>query len=314
MPSNAITIPGRGISAADLVRELPMDRVAPDPDQPRKLFDTAGLHELAASIHQNGLLQPITVRSAGPEAFLIVAGERRWRAHQLLEEPTIRAIVIEPADTAEVRVKQIIENDQRVDVTPLEHARSYQALMELTGWTVEELARAIGKSPWRVTERTALLRLRPEYQQLLERGQMKPSEGTELARLSPRCQDVLFKAIKEGRCANYNDLRAAATALVQAEAQASLIGDLPPPPTAEERHAARTFEDKVARAAALLRQGIHDNQVVALHKVNPSRASTLADLLAAMQRDIRRIEVALREVAIQQDLLGKAGANETTLH
>ena len=109
---------------------------------------------------------------------------------------------------------QIIENDQRSDVTPLEQARSYQSLMETTGWTVEELAARIGKAPHRITERTALLNLRPEYQALLASGNLKPSEATELVRLSPRGQDTLFNAIRTGACRNYNDLRASSTALV----------------------------------------------------------------------------------------------------
>ena len=101
---------------------------------------------------------------------MISVGERRWRAHQINGAATIRAFVKTPKDTTTVRVMQIIENDQRQYVTPLEQAKSYQALMDSTGWTVEELGARIGKAPHRITERTALLDLRPEYQALLASG------------------------------------------------------------------------------------------------------------------------------------------------
>ena len=286
-----------------IVRNIPMAQIAPDPGQPRKSFDRATLGELAASIRANGLLQPITVRQLAPKVYQIVAGERRFRATQINGSPTIRAIVIETDDAADIRVKQIIENDQRQDVTPLEQARSYQALMDEQGWTVEELGRRIGKAPHRITERTVLLTLQPEYQGLLASGNLKPSEATELARLGSRGQMTLFNAIRSGSCRNYNDLRATANALVQAEAQLTLMPDEPPPPSEEDRHLAGAFEASVDRIAAMLRSGIRDNQVVAVRKTNPGRAAYLADLLAVMQKDLRRIEVALREAAVQASFL-----------
>ncbi len=287
-----------------VVQNIPVDQIEADSDQPRKVFDRTALGELAASIRANGLLQPITVRRhAGQKPYRIVAGERRFRAvTEFNRSATIRAIVIETDDTADVRVKQIIENDQRVDVSPLEQARSYQALMDEMGWTVAELASRIGKAPHRITERTDLLRLQPEYQQLLASGNLTPSQAYEMSRLSPRGQDTLFRAIKAGSCRTYNDLRACATALLDAEAQVSLVPEAAPV-SVEDRRLVRTFESQVGRIADLLRSGIHDNQITALRKVNPHRAAHLADVLAAMQKDLRRIEVALRETAIQQSFL-----------
>jgi ParB/RepB/Spo0J family partition protein len=298
-----VAAPARAEAPETMVRNIPMDQVAADPGQPRKIFEPTALRELAASIQADGLLQPITVRAVGPASYQIVAGERRWRAHQLNGAATIRAIVIETTDQADIRIKQIIENDQRVDVSPLEQARSYQALMDEAGWTVEQLAARIGKAPHRITERTDLLKIMPEYQQLLASGNLKPSEATELARLGPRGQATLFKAIRSGACKTYNDLRAMATALVQAEAQLTLMPDAPPPPSEEDRRLANGFEAQVDRIAAMLRTGIHENQVVAVRKTNPDRASYLADLFAQMQKDLRRIEIALREAAIQESFL-----------
>jgi ParB/RepB/Spo0J family partition protein len=290
--------------AGAVVQNLPMAQITADPGQPRKSFDRTALGELAASIRANGLLQPITVRQVGPETYQIVAGERRFRATEINRSATIRAIVIETTDPADIRVKQIIENDQRQDVTPLEQGRSYQTLMDEMGWTVEELGQRIGKAPHRITERTVLLTLRPEYQDLLASGNLKPSEATELARLTPRGQATLFNAIRSGRCQNYNDLRLTANALVQAEAQFDLMPAEPPPPSDEERRLASGFEASVERIALMLRSGIHDNQIVAIRKTNPDRAAHLADLLGLMAKDLRRIEVALREMAVQASFLG----------
>jgi len=291
-----------------VAHDIPMDQIEPDPDQPRKVFEPTALRELAASIRADGLLQPIVVRASttAKTPYVITVGERRWRAHQINGAKTIRAFISIPNDMTTVRVMQIIENDQRQDVTPLEQARSYQALMDSTGWTVEQLGARIGKAPHRITERTVLLNLRPEYQALLASGNLKPSEATELVRLSPRGQDTLFNAIRTGACRNYNDLRASSTALVHAEQQLLLMPDAPPPPSKEDRELANAFEAQVDRIAALLRSGIRDNQIVAVRKTSPHRAGTLADLLAAMQTDLRRIEVALREVAIQASFLDAA--------
>jgi ParB family chromosome partitioning protein len=292
------------MSTAGEVRAIPLAQIAPDPGQPRRTFDDAALRELAASIRVNGLLQPITVRETAPDRFRIVAGERRFRAHQLLGAATVPAMVVQTTDPADIRVKQIIENDQRADVPPLEQARAYQALMDETGWTVEQLAARVGKAPHRIRERTALLALQPEYQGLLASGNLKPSQATELARLStPRAQATLFNVIRAGGARSYNDLRATASALVQAEAQLTLTSDEPPPPTEADRNAASAFEAQVERIAAMLRAGIDDNRIVAVKKVNAHRAAHLADLLGAMQKDIRRIEVALREAAVQATFL-----------
>lgn len=289
-----------------VARDLPMDQVEPDPGQPRKIFEVTALREFAASILAEGLLQPINVREVAPGRFMIVFGERRWRAHQINHAATIRAFVIAAGEPGDIRVKQIVENDQRQDVTQLEQAHSYRALMDECGWTVDQLSARIGKAAWRINERTDLLKLRPEYQALLASGNLKPSEATEMVRLSPRGQDALFNAIRTGGCKTFSDLRTSSLALVDAEAQLSLMPDAPPPPSKEDRELATVFEANVERIAALLRSGIHQNQVVAVRKTNPHRAGTLADLLAVMQKDLRRIEVALREAAIQASFLDVA--------
>jgi len=130
-----------------------------------------------------------------------------------------------------------------------------------------------GPSPFRRDPAGRGLTLRLEYQALLASSNLKPSEATELVRLSPRGQDTLFNAIRTGCCRNDYDLRASSTALVNAEAQLLLMPDASPPPTKEDRELASAFEAHVERVAALLRSGIHENQIVAVRKTSPHRGA-----------------------------------------
>ena len=144
-------------ASADLPRiiELDIQQVEANPDQPRKFFDEAALMELAQSIEAKGLLQPVLVKILEGERYMIVAGERRFRAHQLLSRPTIAAVITE-GDTDEVA---IIENVQRENLRPMELAESLGRLMETHGYTQEDAAKVIGKARNTVTELLSLLKL-----------------------------------------------------------------------------------------------------------------------------------------------------------
>ncbi len=288
--------------------EFPVERVRPNPDQPRKHFDKAKLQELAASIHEHGLMQPISVRPVS-EHYVIVAGERRYRAHLLNGAKTIRCLV-EPTSERDADEQAIVENLQRVDISPLEEAHAYQRMMDRYGYDEKQLAKRLGiQQPWRmIRDRVSLLRLRREYQQLLESEQITPSQAYEMSRLQPRHQDVLFRSIRSGQIRGYDALRAAATALDEQERQGSLLPVDDRAPTESERADKQRFESRIERVTALLRASIVDDEVVAVRKVDPRAAAISADLLAAMQKDLRRIELALRQAAIQQDALTVAYA------
>ena len=231
---------------------LPITSVTPDPDQPRKRFDPEALAELAASIKENGLIQPITVRPLADERYMIVAGERRYRAHLLAGLGTIEANIAAITDN-ERDILAIVENLQRADLTPLEEARAYQRIID-TGATVEELAHRLGlKQPWRITERTSLLRLNPDYLDLLEKGHLSPSQGYELARLDAPDQNTLFGMIRDGRCNTYTKLRAAADGLLAAASQGAFWEK--PTPTNAEARLLSAFERKIERMVNLVSSG-----------------------------------------------------------
>lgn len=286
-----------------MLKRIPIAEIYGNPDQPRKTFAAAQLAELAASIRQNGLKQPITVRRDACGRHMIIMGERRFRAHEMLAQADNRfatiACHVSEADDRQVAIDAIIENDQRVDVPPLEQARAYQRLLDEYGLGLDELATKLGKPAFRLEERLALLKLTDDCRFLLEREQITPTQAWYLAGLSPQGQSKLLRAINAGHCSTNGALKSAAGAIAEAEAQTAMFDQAPAATTAEAR-AARTFEARVEQVAAMLRAGIADNVVTAVKRVDPGRAGTLADLLAAIQRDVQRLENALRAVAVQE--------------
>ena len=286
-----------------MLQTLPIEAVHPNPDQPRKEFDEAKLDELGASIQQRGLMQPIKVRPCAT-GYTIISGERRWRAHKRLNAPTIDAIV-EETDDQSADEQAIIENLQRVDITPLEEAHAYKRMMDTYGYDELELAKAVGlRQPWRIQERLTLLNARPEYLQLFATGQISPKQAFYLGKLQPHNQDTLFRAIRDGRCQTRAGLRATAEALQHAEQQTMMFEDPPEVeaarPTEQEVRQASRFKVRMDQVVALLQEAIVDNEVVAVGKVNPNEATYCADLAAAMVPDLKRLELALRRAALAE--------------
>ena len=160
-----------GPRAAGIV-DLPIELIRPNPDQPRRRFDEAELEELAASIRGKGVLQPILVRPAmvGGE-YQIVAGERRWRAAQRTGVRSIPALVRNLSD-AEVLEIAIVENVQRTDLTPIEEAEGYRALIDKFGRTQADIAEVVGKSRVHVTNVMRLLQLPQGVQALVREGKL----------------------------------------------------------------------------------------------------------------------------------------------
>ena len=280
---------------------LPLDRVRPNPDQPRKRFDEPALRDLASSIEAHGLMQPIKVRPDG-EGYIIIAGERRYRAHRLLEAETIGAIV-EETDEQDADEQAIIENLQRVDITALEEANAYQRMIDRYGYTPEELAKRLGLAqPWRVSDRLALLTIREDYRDLYAKGHISTAQARQMTKLSPEGQGQLFEAINTGKIPGRSGLLAFTETIRDQERQVAMFEPEPEEerPTEDDKRAVRTFMDRIEQVAALLRSSIVENEIVAVGKVNPNDADSAADLVKAMMTDLRRIEAALRVSAARQ--------------
>lgn len=189
------------------IREIDVAKITPNPDQPRKLFNPAGLDELAASIKAKGLLQPILVKAAsGDGAFVIVAGERRFRAMLQIAWTTVPAIVTE-GDTEEIA---LIENMQREGLLPLEEAEAIDRLMRTHGYTLEEAGRVLGKSKSSMSELVSILKLPEDIRAEVRISELRPSKSMliELAKIEPEAQRTQWEAFKSG-CAGFSALRSA---------------------------------------------------------------------------------------------------------
>ncbi len=155
---------------------LPISQVEPGLNQPRKNFDDESLEDLADSIREHGIIQPLTVRRLSSGYYQIIAGERRWRAAKKAGLHEVPAVIIE-ADDRKVMELGLIENLQREDLNPMEEAEGYQVLLTDYGMTQEEVARRMGKSRPTVTNALRLTALPPQVRQLLIDGKLSAGHG-----------------------------------------------------------------------------------------------------------------------------------------
>lgn len=173
-----------------------IDDIEPNRDQPRKEFDSGALAELAESIAQHGVLQPLLLRPMVSGGYRIVAGERRWRASRMAGLTEVPAVVREMSDSEEM-LFALIENLQREDLTPLEEARGYQQLIESQGLTQEEAASAVGKSRPAVANALRLLNLPEDIQGMVERGELSAGHARTL--LSFKNEEAMREAAQRAK-------------------------------------------------------------------------------------------------------------------
>ena len=176
---------------------LPISQVESCSSQPRKSFDEASLAELADSIREHGIIQPLTVRKLASGYYQIIAGERRWRAARIAGLQEVPVIVIE-ADDRKAAELAMIENLQREDLNPMEEAAGFQSLIDTYHMTQEEAAKQVGKSRSAVTNSLRLLSLTPAVRQLVEEGKLSAGHARALLPLSPAMQENAANAVVAG--------------------------------------------------------------------------------------------------------------------
>ena len=177
---------------------LPISQVESYSAQPRKLFDGEALEELADSIREHGVIQPLTVRKLSSGYYQIIAGERRWRAARLAGLTEIPAVVIE-ADDQKAAELALVENLQREDLNPMEEAAGYQSLIQTYHMTQEEAARRVGKSRSAVANAMRLLGLQPGVRKLVEEGSLSAGHARALLPLSPALQTKAAETVVQGQ-------------------------------------------------------------------------------------------------------------------
>lgn len=156
-------------SGQETITKLPLQKVEPNPNQPRRSFDEEELQALADSIAEHGILQPLAVRALDGGFYQIIAGERRWRAARMAGLCEVPVVVLD-ADDRTVMELALIENLQRQDLNPMEEAEGYRVLMEDYGLTQEQAAARVGKSRPAVTNALRLLALPDEVREMVENG------------------------------------------------------------------------------------------------------------------------------------------------
>lgn len=179
------------------INEVPVDQIKPNPNQPRREFDEAALQELADSIRQIGIIQPITLRKHSDDAYEIIAGERRWRASQLAGLRTVPAYIRTASDETMMQMA-LIENIQREDLNAIEIALAYEQLLDHEGMTQEKVSERVGKSRTAITNYLRLLRLPAQVQMALQKKEIDMGHARAILAVdSPSLQIKLFKDVQK---------------------------------------------------------------------------------------------------------------------
>jgi ParB family chromosome partitioning protein len=174
---------------------LPLDQLRANPNQPRKTFDEESLKELADSIREQGIIQPIIVEEGGDGVYTIVAGERRSRAARLAGLREVPVLIRNYSDEKRLEVS-IIENVQRADLNPIEEAAAYKKLMKITGLSQDEVAAKVGKNRASVANALRLLKHPAPIQKSLETGEISAGQARAILSLpAPEAQTLLFEEI-----------------------------------------------------------------------------------------------------------------------
>ena len=240
------------------IREIPVSKILPNPAQPRLSYDEDSLTELADSIREHGVLQPILVRPVGSK-YELIAGERRWRASGMAERESIPAIVVEFDDQTALEVS-IIENLQREDVSPLEEAAMFRKMTETFGYSVRQLAQKVGKDKGYVENRLRLSDAPPDIRELLSLRKDTISHAYELMKVGDeRKRRRLGKRVAAG------DLTLAKLRVIVTGKPVAPDEDLESPTpkrraktVAGQVAAAKAADDALMGARAKLSEGVDD--------------------------------------------------------
>jgi ParB family chromosome partitioning protein len=266
------------------LREIPVELIAPNPRQPRRDFDEGALVQLADSLRERGVLQPVLLRPVPGGTYELIAGERRWRAAQLADFETVPALV-RPHDDAESLELALIENMAREDLNPVEEARACALLVDELGLTREDVGRRVGRSRVAVSNLLRLLDLPDEVLDLLAAGHLTEGHGRALLTASDHetRRRLARTAVQEGWSVRQTEARARDTGRRAAPRRpASEAADTAHPDQVE---AARRLGDALGRALGtevrVAPRG--DGYRVVLELSDPGAAEALAERLGALE-------------------------------
>lgn len=280
-----------------IYREIAAHFIQPNPNQPRHFFDQNSIQDLADSIREHGLLQPITVRPDGLPAgdaghdgwlngYMIIAGERRFKACALAGLDLIPCMVMEGVDDEKAFVLATLENVARKDMKPIEEAKAYAQIVAM-GRTPEEVARLVGKATFAVTWRLELLNLAPEYQDI----ELPMNVGRLLSRVSIDGQRTIMRRYIGGEFKTTQEAEKYCNAVIAREAQADLFAPASLDPFGDDdlrRERARVNRSRFASA--------WEKVLTIAHSFGPIDELGEQDAADALDGDIDRILAEMRQL------------------
>ena len=285
LPSSIVSLlSSERVGRSTGVRVIPVDRITPNPEQPRLAMDATSLEELAASIREHGVLQPILVRPLGNNEYQLIAGERRWRASIAAGLETIHAIVEEIDDDTALEIS-IIENLQREDLSPLDEAAMYERMVNEHGYSVRKLAQKLGKDKGYLENRLRLADAPPEIRELVSLRKDTLSHAYELMKITdPRRRKRLADRVARGELTLIK-LRERIEGRPRTTAPAPPPGDEDAPETGDAASAAADGLEGDAEAAWTGRRRspapIHENSLVSAKAQLAEAVESLFDVLRA---------------------------------
>jgi ParB/RepB/Spo0J family partition protein len=276
-----------------ITEEIPIHRVYPNPNQPRTVFAEGPLQELANSISTCGLAQAIVVapRSCDLGDYLIIMGERRWRASQLAGKATIPATIREDLDDDGIADLALAENLIRQDLNAIEEARAYRRMLDHQH-TVESLTKMLGfKDETRVTERLALLNLDLEFQQAVLDGTLSAPQGRQMAYLSADGQRKVFHSLSSGQLPTMGKLRRMVVAIYDDENQQNLFKEDSQLTESEKRSLSQV--DRFIEASGRLLSMLTDEDLQLVRMTHKSDGPLCIDQLGLLISVASRLKLSL---------------------
>lgn len=293
------------------VRDIPLAQIHRNTGQPRKMFDQEALNELAESIRQHGVIEPVVVRPV-EDGYELIAGERRWRASQLADADTIPARILQGIDDLRAFELAVLENVNREDMTVIEEAEAYQQLAN-TGRTYAEVAGLFGKTESYVKWRTDLLTLTDDVAVLVGRGDIKPNLAWYIAKLSPAGQHRVAAKYAKGDFPSEWDAQAFAEAVLMQESQGELLSDGLTEEERQERRkvrrSARTAGEKVDGLVAQLDR-FATMTPTAMYEALEGELGTFYDRLELLGKTLAKTKATTRRARAIADATAEAGGRE----
>ncbi|NEW77334.1 ParB/RepB/Spo0J family partition protein [Streptomyces rhizosphaericus] len=282
--------------------DLKIDEIAPNPEQPRKFFDEEKHKELKGSIEENGLLQPVVVRpvEAAETPYMLIAGERRWRACKAIGKTVISANILKDTDDETAYVLGIAENVGRENMTIMEEAGAY-ADLAAAGWDPLKIAKRFGKTETHIKWRLGLLTLRQEVSKMVDKGQIKPNLAWHIAQLNPGNQMVAATRYVRGDFDSEAEAQHFANGLKMMEKQTSLTGEQTPDAETQETRKAQKAKakDGLGKAEEVL--------LPLLEELAEKKPEDLAVILGDdLTRHVKVIGKLYSQVQMVRNLLSKA--------